>query len=167
MELLTKSYVDSRLNDPSKIRNNTHVDFNDKNLDSVRFVKINSMPAVREHLTPKFHVDHATSESSLMRLDPDEWLKLEEQDSIILNSSLTSPKAIMELPSKSYVDSLHEINRSRPDLSSVFNDQEKEIDNNKLTDLDSVTVNRDPSSDNELSNEKYIDIELEKKPFED
>ena len=32
----------------------------------------------------------------------------------------------------------------------------------KLTNLDSVTVNRKPTSDNELSNKKYIDDELNK-----
>ena len=31
-------------------------------------------------------------ESSLLRLDPDEKLDLDNQDSIILNSALTSPK---------------------------------------------------------------------------
>ena len=40
------SYVDNGLNGPSIIRHNTHVDFKDKNLDSVRFVKINCLPAV-------------------------------------------------------------------------------------------------------------------------
>ena len=54
-----KSYVDSGLNDPSINRNNANVDFNDKNLDNVRFVKVNSLRAVREHLTPKFYVDGA------------------------------------------------------------------------------------------------------------
>ena len=50
---------------------------------------------------------------------------------------------MIELPTKSYVDSLHEINRNRRDLSSVFNDRDTEFDNNKLTNLDSTTVNRD------------------------
>ena len=54
----------------------------------------------------------------------------------------------------SYVNDLHEINRNKRDLSSVFNDQDNEFDNNKLTNLDSVTVNRNPISDNELSNKK-------------
>ena len=57
--LPTKSYLDSRLSDPSINRNNTHVDFNDKNNDNVRVVKVNSMPAVREHLTPRHYVDQA------------------------------------------------------------------------------------------------------------
>ena len=36
-----KSQVDRKLNDPSIIRNTTHVDFNDKCLDNVRFTKVN------------------------------------------------------------------------------------------------------------------------------
>ena len=217
----SKHYVDNKFNDPSIIKNTAHVDFNDKNLDNVRFVKVNSMPAVGEHLTAKYYVDNAISkaidESSLLRLDPDEKL---EQDSIILNSTLSSPKTILEIPTKNYVDNkfndpsiikntdhvdfndkyldnvrwigvnelpkwenavtskfyvdsalsdilsyvneLHEINRNERDLSSVFNDQDNEFDNNKLTNLDSVTVNRNPNLDNELANKKYIDDELDK-----
>ena len=83
-----KSYVDSGLNDPSVIQNTAHVDFNDKNLDNVRFVEKKSSPAVREHITPKFYVDealsHRVNESSLLGLDPDKKLKIDEQDSAIL-----------------------------------------------------------------------------------
>ena len=45
IELPTKSYVDSGLIDPSIFRNNAHFDVNDKNLDNIRFPKVNSMPA--------------------------------------------------------------------------------------------------------------------------
>ena len=131
------------------IKNTAHDEFNDKNLDNVRFVKENSMPAVRKHLTPEFYVDNVISysvgESSLLRLDPGERLGLDEEDSIILNSILTIPRTVIELPTKSYVVSLQEINRNRRDLSSVFNDQDDEFDDNKLTNLDSVTVKRNPS----------------------
>ena len=99
----------------------------------------------------------------MLRLDPDEKLKLDEQDSIILNSTLTSPKTIIELPTKSYVDSLHERSRNRRDLSSVFNDQDNEFDKNKLTNLDSVSVNRKPS--NELASKKYVDELLDSGNF--
>ena len=112
------------------------------------------MPAAREHLTPKYYLDQAVSyhvsEISLLRLDPDETLKLGEQDSIVLTSAIASPERIIELPNKSYYVSLHEINRNRRDLSSVFNDQDNEIDNNKSYNLDTVTVNRNPSSDKDL-----------------
>ena len=57
----------------------------------------------------------------------------------------------------SYVDNLHEINRNRRELSSLSNDQDNEFDNNKLTILDSITVNSDPNLENELSNKKHVD----------
>ena len=37
------------------------------------------------------------------------------------------------------------------------NNQDNDFNNNKLTNLYFVTVNRDPSSDNEVSNIKYVD----------
>ena len=56
-------------------------------------MKVNNMPAVEKHLTPKVHVDRFISDFI------------------------------------SYVDRIHEINRNRRDLSSVFNDQDNEFDN--------------------------------------
>ena len=166
IEVPIKNYVDKKINDPSILKNTTNVDFNDKNLDNVRFFKVNSFPAIPEHLTAKIYVDNAIAcsvdEPYLLRLEPEGKLDLNEQDSIIPNSTLTSPKTIIELPTKSNVDSLHESSRRRRDLSSVLNDQDNEFDNNKVTNLDSVTVNRNPSSDNELSNKKCIDDELDK-----
>ena len=35
LEIPTKNYVDNKFNDPSTIRNTTHVDFNDENLDKI------------------------------------------------------------------------------------------------------------------------------------
>ena len=88
IELPTKNYVDIKFNDPSMIKNTDHVDFNARNLDNVGWVKVNKMPAIEKHLTPKLYVDNHIH-------------------NII-----------------SYVDGLHEINRNRRDLASVFNDQE-------------------------------------------
>ena len=48
------------------------------------------------------------------------------------------------------------------DLSVVFNDQDNEFDRKKLTKLNSVSVNKIPSSDNELANKKAINDELDK-----
>ena len=59
-------------------KNTAHVDFNDENLDDVRFSKVNSIPPLEEHLTPKSYVDQAIAvdvdEPSLLRLDLDEKL---------------------------------------------------------------------------------------------
>ena len=100
---------------------------------------------------------------SLIKLGPSGKIGLDKQDFTVLSSSLTLPKTTIETPTKSSVDSLHEFNRNRRDLSSVFNDQDNEFDNNKLTNLDSVTVNRNPSSDNEFSNKRYVDDSIKKR----
>ena len=44
----------------------------------------------------------------------------------------------------------------------VKNNQDNDLNDNKLTNLDSVQVNRNPTLDNEVSNKKYIDDELDK-----
>ena len=163
LEIPIKEYVDHKFNDPSIIKNTNHVDFNDKDINNVRWVKVNKMPAFAEHLTPKIYVDHAVSESSLLRIDPDEKLNLDEQDFILfLNSTLTLPNTIIEIPTKSYVDSLHESSRNRRDLSSLFIDQDIEFDNIKLTNLYSVSLYRNPNLDEEFGNKKYPDDELGK-----
>ena len=170
-EATSKNYVDNLFNHPSIIKNTAHVDFIDKNLDNVRFVKVNSMPAVGEHLTAKYYVDIAISnsvdESSLLRLDANEKLELDKQDSIILNSTLTDPMTIIEIPTKAYFDSLHgENERSRRDLGIDFynesndlvkNNQNNNMNNKKLTNLDAVKINREPNLDYEVANKKYVD----------
>ena len=157
----SRNYVVKKFIFLSIKENTAHYDFNDRNLNNVCFLKVNNFLGIPERLKAKIYVDQATSdsvgESSLLRLDPDKKLKLNEQDSLVLNSALTLPKTKIELPTKSFVDSLHGNSRSKRDLSTVFNDQDKKVDNNKLTDLDSVRVNRNPSSDIGLANKKYVD----------
>ena len=53
-EAASKNFVDNLFNDHSIIKNTAHVDINDKNLDYVPFVKVNSMPAIWEHVTAKY-----------------------------------------------------------------------------------------------------------------
>ena len=48
-----KNYVDNEFNDPSIIKNTNQVDFDDKNLNNVHFIKANSIPTLEEQLTPK------------------------------------------------------------------------------------------------------------------
>ena len=172
MVIPTKSYVDNLFNDPSIIKNTEHIDLNERNNTNARFIQVNQWPQIDSRLTPKLYVDYVIDKSSLIKLDPDEKLDLDNQDSISLNSTLTSPKTKIEIPTKAYIDSLHEENeRSRRDLGIDFyeessdltkNNQDNDFNDKKLTNLDSVTVNRNPSLDNELSNKKYIDGELDK-----
>ena len=150
--------MDHKFNDSSTLKSSAHVDFNDKSLKSVRFVEVNSLPAVPGPLKLKLYVDKAIcsslEESSLLGLDQDEKVKLVVQDSILLNSTSKLRKTIIEKATKAYVDSSSENNRNIRDLSTVFNDKDKEIDSNKLTNFNSSTGCRNPSFYNELSNEK-------------
>ena len=70
------------------------------------------MTAIWEHFTANLIVIEATSNSidepSIVRLDVDEKLKLYEQDSLNLNSTVTSPKAVIQIPTETYIDSLSE-----------------------------------------------------------
>ena len=101
----SKNYVDNKFNDPSIIKNTKHIDLNDRNITNARFIQVNQLPQIDSHLTAKLYVDNTISdsvdESSLLRLDPDEKL---ERGHILLNSTLTSPKTILEIPTKNYVD---------------------------------------------------------------
>ena len=145
---------------------------NDRNITNAKFIQVIQLPQTDTHLTAKLYVDNAINESSLLRLDPDEKLKLNEQDSIIPNSILTSPKTIIEIPTKVYIDSLHDENeRNRRNFRLAFyneevdlvkSNQDNDLNDKKLTNLDSITVNRNPNLDNELSNKKHIDYEFDK-----
>ena len=55
-------------------------------------------------------------------------MKIDEQDSIFLNSTLTSSKTKKEIHTKSYIDSSRENSRSRRDFSSAFDVQDDEFD---------------------------------------
>ena len=113
----TKNYADKLFNDPSILKNTEHIDLSDRIITNARFIQVNQWPQIDSHLTSKLYVDNAIDESSLIRLDPNAKLNLDNQDSIILNSTLTSPKTVIEIPTKGYIDSLHEENeRSRRDL---------------------------------------------------
>ena len=73
---------------------------------------------------------------------------------------------------KAYVDQFHQENeRSRQDLGIDFydessdivkNNQDNDFSDNILTNVNSITINNNPSDDNHISNKKYIDDELDK-----
>ena len=85
-------------------------------------------------------------------------LKLEEQNSQFLNSTLTAPKTKMKETTRDYVNSLHKNNRNKGVFLSLFKDQVIEFDNNfKIILLDSITVNKNATVDNEVSDKKVVD----------
>ena len=103
------------------------------------------------------------------------------QDNDFNNNNSTNIKSITlktqavndnQVITKAYVDQFHNDNeRTRRDLGLHFydepsdlvkNNQDNDLNDNQLTNLDSSTVNRNPSLDNELANKKHIDDELDK-----
>ena len=78
------------------MKNTDHIDFQDHNLINVRFIQVNSYPAINSHLTCKEYVDNninwAVDNSSLLRLDSNEQLDIPNQDYITLNSYFTIPQ---------------------------------------------------------------------------
>ena len=90
----------------------------------------------------------------MLGIHPNDKVKLDQQVSIILNSTLTFPKRKVETATKDYVDSLHENSRDKRDMSKVFNDQTFEFNINNLTKVDSITVSTVPTTDNEFSTKK-------------
>ena len=171
-EACSKNYVDNLFNDLNITKNEAHIDLNDRIITNARFIKVNQLPQNDSHLTAKLYVDNAIDEISLVR---------NNQDNEFNNNSLTNINGVTlntqavdddQVITKTYVDQFHNDNeRTRRDLGLDFydessdfvkNNQNNDLDDNKLTNLDSITVNRCPNSDNVLANEKYIDDEVNK-----
>ena len=166
-EAASKNYVDNLFNDTSIIKNTEHIDLNDRNITNARFIQVNQLPQIDSHLTAKLYVDTAIEESSLLRLDPDEKLNLDEQDSIILNSNLTAPMTIIGIPTKAFIDSLHEENeRSRRDLGLDFYDESNTLVkfNQTLQNYLKVSVGNDTYNLTKYDKIKLTDITIMKSP---
>ena len=154
------------------VKNNAHIDLNDRNITNARFIQVNQWPQIDSHLTPRLYVDNAADESSVVRNNQDNDFSINNLTNIISITLNTQAVNDNQVITKAYVDQFHQKNgRSRRDLgidfyreSSVIvkNNQDNDLNDKKLTNLDSITINRNPSSDNEVSNKKNIDDELDK-----
>ena len=171
-EPTSKSYVDNLFNDPSILKNTAHIDLNDRNITNASFIQVNQLPQTDSHLTAKVYVDNSIDEASLVKNNQDNDFgnyNLTNINSITLNTQEVNDNEVI---TKSYVDQFHQENeRSRRNLGIDFydessdlvkNNQDNDFDDNKLTNIDSITINRNHTSDNEVANKKYIDDELDK-----
>ena len=163
-EAAPTKYVDNLFNDPSIVKNTEHIDLNDRNITNARFIRVNQWPQIDSHLTPRLYVDNAVDESSLVRNNQDNDFNnnnLTKISSITLNKQAENDNEVI---TKAYVYQFHQENeRSRRDLGIDFynesndlvrNNQDNDLNDKKITNLDSITVNRIPSLDNELTNKK-------------
>ena len=168
-EPVSKHYVDNLFNDPSIIKNTEHTDLNDRNSTNARFTQVNQWPQIDSHLTPKSYVDNAVDESSLVINFQDNDFNINNLTNINSNNLNFQAVNDNQVITKAYVDQFHNDNeRNRRDLGLSFYTEgvdlvkinhDNDLNDKKLTNLDSITNNRNPSSDNEVSNKKYIDDE--------
>ena len=120
----------------------------------------------------KNYVDNSIDETSLIRNNKNNDFgnyNLSNIKSITLNNQ---PINDNEVVTKSYVDQFHNDNeRSRRDLGIDFynesnilvkNNQDNNLNDKKLTNINSITINNNPSDDNHVCNKKYVDDELDK-----
>ena len=171
-EAASKNYVDNLFNAPSIVKNTEHIDLNDRNITKARFIQVNQMCQIDSHLTPKLYVYNEIDQSSLVRNNQDNDFKnnnLTNINSITLNTQAVNDNQVI---TKAFVDQFHQENeRSRRDVGLDFYDesnhivkniQDNDLNDNKLTKINSITINNNPTDNNHVSHKKYIDDELGK-----
>ena len=67
----SRNYVDRLFNDPSIIKNTTHIDFNERNITNARFNQVNQWNQINSHLTAKLYVNNEIDKLSLVRNNHD------------------------------------------------------------------------------------------------
>ena len=171
-EAASKNYVDNLFNEPNIVKNTEHIDLNDRNITNARFIQANQLPQIDSHLTAKLYVDNSIDEPSLIRNNQDNDFNknnLTNIKSITLNTQAVIDNQVI---TKAYIDQFHQENeRSRRDLGIYFydessdfvkNNQDNDPNDNKLKNINSITIDNIPTDYNHVSNEKYIDDELDK-----
>ena len=171
-EAASKNYNDKLFNDPSILKNTAHIELNGRNITNARFIQVNQWPQIDSHLTPRLYVDNSIDESSLVRNNKDNDFSnynLTNINSINLNTQAVNDNQVI---TKAYVDQFHNDNeRNRRDVGLSFyneevdlvkNNQDNDFNDNKLININSITINNNPTDDNHVSNKNYIDDELNK-----
>ena len=163
-EAVSKNYVNKLFNDPSILKNNAHIDLNDRNVTDARFIQVNPWPQIDSYLTPKLYVDDAVDESSLFRNNQDN--DFNNKNSTIIYSITLNTQAVNDnqVITKAYVDQFRKQNeRSRRDLGIDFynessdlvkNIQDNDLNDNRLTNINSITIKTNPNDYNHVGNKK-------------
>ena len=120
----------------------------------------------------KNYIDNSINENTIVRNNKDNDFgnyNLTNINSITLNKQAENDDEVI---TKAYVDQFHQENeRSRRDLGIDFynessdlvkNNQDNDFNDNKLTNISSITINNNPTDNNHVCNKRYIDDELSK-----
>ena len=156
------------------LRNN-YIEANiEEDIDLKNQYRIKNLPdpiSIREAAS-KLYVENTIDEVSIVRNDKDNDFKnfnLTNINSITLNKQAENDDEVI---TKSNVDQFHNNNeRNRRDVGLSFyneevdlvkNNQDNDFNDNKLTNINSITINNNPTDDNHVSNKKHIDDQLDK-----
>ena len=152
------------------MKNTAQIDLNGRNITNAKFIQVNQLLQIDSHLTAKLYVDNSIDEPSLVRNNQDNDFNdknLTNINSITLNTQAENDNEVI---TKAYVDQFHNDNeRTRRDLGLSFyneevdlvkNNQDNDLNDKKLRNLDSITINRNPILYNEVSKKKNIDDQL-------
>ena len=86
------------------MKNNAHIDLNDRNITNARFIQLNQWPQIDSHLTAKLYVDTEIDQSSLVRNNQDN--DFNNNNMTIINGITLNKQAENdnEVITKAYVD---------------------------------------------------------------
>ena len=146
---LRTNYIESNIEEDIDLKNQFRI----KNMPD---------PTNLQDACNKNYIDNSIDETSLVRNNKDNDFgnyNLTNINSITLNKEAENDNQVI---TKAYVDQFHqekEISRRHLGIDFydesndlVKNNQDNDFNNNKLKNIDSITVNRNPISDNEVSN---------------
>ena len=146
------------------IESNTEEDIDLKN--QYRIKNLPDPVSIREAASKNF-VDNSIDEVSLVRNNKDNDFgnyNLTNINSITLNKQAEKDNQVI---TKAYVDQFHQENeRSRRDVGLNFynesndlvkNNQDNDFNDNKLTNINSITINNNPADNSHVCHKKYID----------
>ena len=139
---------------------------NDRNITNARFIQVIQIPQIDSYLAAKMYFDNSIDEPLLLR---------NIQDNDFNHFNLTNIKSITlitqavngnQVITKTYLDQFHQQNeQSRRVLGIDFynescdlvkNNQDYNFNDKKLTNTDSITVVRNPTADNEVTNKNFV-----------
>ena len=92
------------------MKNNAHIDLNDRNITNARYIQANQWPQIDSHLTPKLYVDNSIDQSSLVRNNKDNDFgnyNLTNINSITLKTQAVNDNQVI---TKAYVDQFQQEN---------------------------------------------------------
>ena len=110
------------------MKNNVHIDLNDRNITNARFIQVNQWPQIDSHLTPKVYVDNAIDESSLVRNNQNDDFGNYNLTNINSNTLNKQVENDYEVIINAYVDQFHqEDERSRRGVGLEFYDESSDL----------------------------------------